>query len=176
MKEKIYVYRRSYSNGKLSLVEEYENSKDFGDKNSEDIINSNFRESDSDRVNGKEIVYGYCLTIRDFAFVAYNEKGKLLPRSQLIGYARDAAYRRSAKWDKDWNFKSMNRGAYGSFRYPKSTQEKRWAHAWDDEEDCPPVRGRRQGKYLPDAWNDHWSKSHKSWKKQSNRKHQWRVK
>lgn len=62
------------------------------------------------------------------------------------------------------------------FRRPRTTQEKRWAHAWEDEEFAPKVRGRRSLCNLPDAWDDFRRSDLESrnWKRY--RKYQWKNK
>jgi len=75
-----------------------------------------------------------------------------------------------------WRRGSHRRTAYGRFRHPRSTQEKRWVHAWDDEEFAPKVRAKRGMRYLPDAWDDYLSHNDKCWKTQSKRRHQWKEK
>ena len=66
----------------------------------------------------------------------------------------------------------MNRKMYE----PTKNQERKWAHAWDDEEFAPKARAARQGKNLPDSWDDYHAHNDKCWKTQSKRKHQWRPK
>lgn len=60
------------------------------------------------------------------------------------------------------------------FRRPHTTQERRWAHAWDDEEDAPRVRGRRTNHMLPNTYDDVYRSDvdDRCWKRY--RKHQWK--
>jgi len=64
--------------------------------------------------------------------------------------------------------------ALSNFRNLHTFQERKWAHAWDDEEFILPCRAKRQGKNLPDYWDDIYRHNEKSWKFQSKKKHQWR--
>lgn len=60
------------------------------------------------------------------------------------------------------------------FRRPKTTQERRWNDAWDDVEDAPKGRCKRNSKNLISAWDD-YSRSDqydRNWKK--HRKTQWK--
>jgi hypothetical protein len=186
MKDKIFVYQRNL-NGVLHLVEEFDSSSAFASHYNEEWVKRAFSNDDSERVMDSDCWGNYkssILNAKVYAKVAYNSKDKLLPVSQLVGYCRNSGgiliinRGRYKGWDEYWMMIRRGRKprAFGSFRYPRSTQEKRWANAWDDEEDCPPVRARRNIRHLPDAWDDHWSKTHKSWKKQSKRRHQWREK
>lgn len=73
----------------------------------------------------------------------------------------------------------QKRCAYGYVRHPRTTQERRWTHAWDDEQDehilCRVrVRSSRSDRHLPDEWDDICSHNDKSWKTQSKRRHQWK--
>lgn len=60
------------------------------------------------------------------------------------------------------------------YRRPKTTQERRWAHAWDDEDFAPKVRKARNKKNLVDAWDDRRlsSREDRNWKRF--RKTQWK--
>ena len=66
------------------------------------------------------------------------------------------------------------RGGGGFLRYPKTTQEKRWADAWKDQ--GVKARARRNRRNLPDAWDDICRSdcSHRSWKR--HRRYQWKEK
>lgn len=176
MKDKIFVYRRTES-GVLHLIEEYDSPADFALRYAEGEVKRDFREDDSERVvDVDRYGRGSFLNLKVFAKVAYNGKDKLLPVSQLVGYCRN--HHGINVWERRWMMRRNGRkkSAYGWFRRPKTTQEMRWAHAWDDEEDCPPPRGRRQGHNLPNAWDDYYAHGEKSWKKQSKRKRQWKEK
>lgn len=66
------------------------------------------------------------------------------------------------------------RGSYRWFRQPRTTQERRWAKAWDDEEFAPKTRCSRNFRNLPNAWDDYTRRDadDRSWKR--HRKHQWK--
>lgn len=62
----------------------------------------------------------------------------------------------------------------GFYRRPKTTQERRWNEAWDDEDDAPSPRARRNNRNLPDSWDDALRNTYRlrSWKHY--RRHQWK--
>lgn len=89
------------------------------------------------------------------------------------------AYRKKYPHKWGWLSHGWRRGAFGGYRCPKTTNEFRWAGAWDDEEFAPKAgfaRPSRRGRNLPNAWDDYLAHSDKSWKTQSKRKHQWKSK
>ena len=108
------------------------------------------------------------------AYVVYDQDGNFYSPDRLIGLRREwEGNRKSLYWP--W-FPGRKRGAYGWFRPIRTFQERKWAHAWDDEEFPPKVRAARQGKNLPNSWDDICRHNDKSWKTQSKRKHQWKSK
>lgn len=172
MKDKIFVYRRN-AKGVLHLIEEYNSSDAFARRYYDGKVKDEFGDNDIDHVNITIKAFGDSWSVKIYAKVAYNSKDKLLPVSQLVGYTR----RRVRKtWRDKWinSRQGRKKDAYGTFRYIRTTQERCWAHAWDDEEFCPSPRASRQGHNLPDAWDDYWAHSEKNWKMQSKRKHQWK--
>jgi len=104
--------------------------------------------------------------------------GKILCLSRLIELRLN--------WEEEWREKNpwrhrndaggIHKPAWRWFRSIRTTQERRWAHAWDCEEHAPHVRSARQGRNLPNAWDDYWAHNEKCWKYQSKRKSQWRPK
>ena len=84
-----------------------------------------------------------------------------------IHNAKYGYYRNYTPGKSRWKFRYF-------YRFPKTTQECRWAHAWDDEEFAPRVRGKRTPANLPSAWEDRprTNTSNHNWKKF--RKHQWK--
>jgi hypothetical protein len=72
-------------------------------------------------------------------------------------------------------YNSWRKRANGHFfRHPHTTQERRWAGAWNDDEVPVKVRSCRSARNLPSSWDDGlrtcWGD--KCWKRY--RKHQWR--
>lgn len=67
------------------------------------------------------------------------------------------------------------RGNYSFWRHPRTTQERRWANAWDDEEFAPKARGARNGHNLPNVWDDivRQDSEDRNWKR--HRKFQWKM-
>lgn len=113
-----------------------------------------------------------------YRYIAF-EDGKVITPDRLVGLYRDYAYNNRIDWHKRWNRKAdrgQKKSAYGGLRRIRTFHERRWAHAWDDEEFAPRVRAARQGHNLPDPWDDYWADNQKSWKRQSKRKHQWKEK
>ena len=112
------------------------------------------------------------------AYVVYDQDGNLYTPDRLIGLRREWNRTRPKnkyryKWYRQNGYKKQ---AWGGFRSIKTFQERKWTHAWDDEEFAPKGRAARQGHNLPDPWDDYRQHCDKSWKTQSKRKHQWREK
>ena len=108
-----------------------------------------------------------------FSYVAYNDKGKLLTVDYLVGISkkyRNNLQRKFRRVYHSWAKPKWHSGSY--IRHMRTTQEKRWANAWDDEEFAPKVRARRNANNLIDVRDDIWRHNQKNWKKF--RKHQWR--
>lgn len=112
------------------------------------------------------------------AMAVYDHLGKLYTPDHLIGLYREWVRTRPNNLYKQRWFRrnGCKKSVWGGFRNIKTAQERKWAHAWDDEEFAPKVRAARQGHNLPDSWDDYQRHSDKSWKTQSKRKYQWREK
>ena len=109
--------------------------------------------------------YDTYVTIPVFSKVAYNEKGRLLTTDYLLGISYKYQAERWGKYRgryNSWAKSNYHRGC--SMRRMHTTQERRWAHAWDDEEFAPNVRARRSLKGLPHVWDDYWRYNTKNWK------------
>jgi len=109
------------------------------------------------------------------------ENDKLVTPDRIVGLYREFKYnRRKDRPYRYWWTRKSDRGqkkdVYGHIRKMRTTQEKRWANAWDDEEFAPHIRPKRSVRLLPDAWDDYWAHNQKSWKRQSKRRHQWKEK
>lgn len=83
------------------------------------------------------------------------------------------------KWGGYPNSRSpgRKRGSYRWFRHPRTTQERRWTHAWDDEEFAPKngfARRARSARNLPEAWDDYVRQDgdNHNWKR--HRRTQWK--
>lgn len=87
---------------------------------------------------------------------------------------RDAYNKKHPYRYRWWYYPGAKRSWRGMFRGIRTFQERKWAHAWDDEEFAPKVRAKRQGKNLPDPWDDypHRDQDDRCWKRY--RKHQWK--
>lgn len=108
-----------------------------------------------------------------YAYVVFDEKYRVVTVDRLVGYrrARDKVWWKA--YHKD-HYRRYSGRKYRSYRrrHPKTTHERRWHHAWDDEEYAPKVRASRN--HLPDAWNcmypvnreiDNWKRYRKTrWK------------
>lgn len=112
------------------------------------------------------------------AYAVYDQDGNLYTPDRLIGLRRDWVLTKPKnkyryRWYRQNGHKKQ---AWGGWRSIKTFQERKWAHAWDDEEFAPKPRPARQGKNLPDSWDDYRQHCDKSWKTQSKRKRQWKEK
>ena len=182
MENTVEVYRRDNYDGHLRLCATFESL--------EELVNStrhfnNFSHNDSDRCRydlhrwdpdwNKTILdfpaRTWLLDSTTFCYVVYNANGKTIGPDMLIGIDRRLRRERRHWWGR-WN-PGSKRGNCCHYRRMKTTQERRWAHAWDDEEFAPKPRAKRQGHNLPDAYDDYWRGSEgKSWK--NYRTHQWK--
>jgi len=110
--------------------------------------------------------------VKTKAHVVCDENGNIFTPDRLVGLYRKWWFNRPKR--RSYYHAGYKPGCYGGFRTLRTFQERKWAHAWDDEEDAPKVRAAREGKYLPDSWDDFQRHAEKSWKYQSKRKHQWK--
>jgi len=132
---------------------------------------------DRRRYQGQEI------KLREFSYVAYNVKGKLLTTDHLLGIKRQYDHERHVKFCRRnphsyWcghRWSGYKRRGVSYYRAIRTTQERRWANAWDDEEFAPRIRNRRNAKNLPNAWDDirRYTRNN-NWKRY--RKQQWKEK
>ena len=114
-----------------------------------------------------------------YCYLCYDQFDKHYSRDRLVGLYRIWRDDRRKRYRRGWMSHGWKRGAWGGYKEPCITHELRWAEAWDDEEFAPKkgfARPRRRGRNLPNAWDDEISRSEKSWKTQSKRKHQWKPK
>jgi hypothetical protein len=169
------------SNGRIQTIAYYFTEEQFGKAFHPATVEENF--STEHKQIGKEetfITPNYYRTDYIFACVAYNERGNVLDVSHLVGIARqyNEWYLRQVKWyyrRRSSGTKREKRRVRGSrFRAMRTTQERKWANAWDDEEFAPKCRTRRDAKHLPNYWDEFWRYNQKNWKKF--RKHQWKEK
>lgn len=115
---------------------------------------------------------------RNYCYVAY-DNGKFVTPDRLVGLYRDFVYANRVDWRNRRNRKydcGQKKSAWGRIRHMRTQHERKWAHAWNDEEFAPRARAKRQGHRLPSNWDDYWIHGQKSWKYQSKRKHQWKEK
>lgn len=111
-----------------------------------------------------------------YCYLAYENNIFVAP-DRLVGLFRDDRKNRRLYWKNRWVSKydcGCRRSTYGGWRSIKTTQERRWYHAWDDEEFAPKLRARRSTANLPNSWDDYLTHNDKSWKTQSKRRHQWK--
>lgn len=105
-------------------------------------------------------------------YVCYDDLTLVTP-DRLVGLYRDWIGRRRSHYH--WLYwRSYNR-AYRGNRHIRTTQERRWATAWNDEEFAPRVRGKRSARMIPNSWDDIRGHNDKSWKTQTKRRHQWKA-
>ncbi len=103
-------------------------------------------------------------------YILRDSIGNILdPDEVRAAYNKAHPYRRS--W---WYYPGTKRNFRSMYRRPRTTQERRWANAWDDEEFATKVRARRNYRNLPNSWDDipHTDWSYRNWKHY--RKHQWK--
>lgn len=180
------IYKRDEFNGKLKIISEYNSFEDlfrrvgyrfdfaecFG-------YNDTNRHTNGAHLGDHQPVPQYASwPSRRYCYIAY-WNDKFVTPDRLVGLYRDYTYANRVDWRKRWNRKydcGHKKGAYGWIRHMRTMQERRWAHAWDNEEFAPRVRAKRQGHHLPSNWDDYWAGAQKSWKRQSKRKHQWKEK
>jgi len=112
------------------------------------------------------------------AWAVYDHLRELYTPDHLIGLYREWVKNRPSNLYKQRWFRrnGCKKSVWGGFRSIKTHQERKWAHAWDDEEFAPKVRAARQGGNLPDSWDDYHRHGDKSWKTQSKHNHQWKEK
>lgn len=114
------------------------------------------------------------------AYVAYDQRGHLVTVDQLRVLKCEFHNRLYREWMKHKQPRVYNSWSkcrpYRRYRRPKTTQERRWYHAWDDEEVIPYRRARRSPSNLRDAWSDvrRSDAEDRSWKR--HRKTQWKEK
>ncbi len=161
--------------GTVEIIGQF-TDKEFGEEYSPSYIELHF--STNPIMVGSEMRYPSWdvyvgIRIPIFKFVAYNHKGKVLDPTHLIGVSRK--YNVRCCWWKYHNsvIRCGFKYGHGGWRKIKTFQERKWNHAWDDEEFCPKVRAQRDGYMLPDPWNNEsYIHTEKNWKKF--RKHQWK--
>ena len=119
---------------------------------------------------GDRIIYRM---VADFSMVAYNEKGKVLDPTYLLGLAREAL------WQHRYSYYSWIPGTKSNWhrgcrmRQMHTTPERRATFACEDQEEhAPKIRGRRKNKSLPESYHDYGRFNQKNWKKFRN--HQWK--
>jgi len=177
----IEIYRRA--DGKDCLIRTFDTFEDLCRSRS---INTNtlaeFGYDPTDRVASRYL-FGELDTEDNFevnrnSYICY-EADKFVTPDRLVGLYRTwniRPYRGRWGWGW-WHHAGHKKAVWPQWRNPKTTQEQRWAHAWDDEEFAPKngfARGRRRAHALPTSWDDNYGHNDKSWKTQSKRRHQWR--
>jgi hypothetical protein len=111
-----------------------------------------------------------------YCYVAYDNNQFVSP-DRLVGMYRNFRSILRHKWFYSYEAKrdrGMRAQVWGRYRKIHSTQERRWAHAWDDETNAPICRGRRTAANLPNSWDDYYAFCQKNWKSQRKTKHQWK--
>jgi len=182
------IYRRTL-NGKLNLIAEFNTIEEIvaGIWKGASITEY-FGYTNIDRKQGNVAMFGETHTTYDWCYYegstykyVVEHNGKIVAPDRLLGVWRECKYQQSLRKEY-WVNKRIQHSqgrkpqAIGGFRQMNTKQERTWAHAWDDEEFAPKPRVARTNRNLPDAWWDiHWY-THKSWKIQSKRKHQWKEK
>ena len=123
---------------------------------------------------------------RFFWLVAYSEKGKLLSPEMLCGilspFWAELNEESRRRWlEKMSYFNGRRRKAWGHWRRPRTTQERRFVEETvfldvdeeTEELNVIPIKFRAR-KNLPNSWDDIYAHAQKSWKKQSKRPRQFK--
>jgi hypothetical protein len=170
------LYKRSNTNSKLQLIDIFDNIEDiFEYTHDEQSFIKKFSTNDTDTYMIVKRIenFGGSYLLPEYKYVLYHNDVILSPAT-ILGmfrpWNRKVRERRIAAW---YN-KPRRRKAYRRYRSIKTFQERKWANAWDDED--VKIRSRRNATNLPNNWDDIKGYTHKSWKKQSKRKHQWKLK
>ena len=167
--------------GTVEIIAQYETEEEFGKAYWPSDVEEQFA-TKHNMVGSKEVEVRLVDTfiyvrVPVFKKVAYNEKGKILDVGHLIGIARKYNERYILRRNYRWfcGYKRHKRHVRGSYmRQMHTTPERRWTHAWDDEEFAPKngyARRKRSAHNLPESWDDYWRHNEKNWKR--HRKHQW---
>ncbi len=178
----IEIYRRA--DGKDRLIRTYDTFEDlFRARSINTRTLAEFGRNPNDRIAASYLFGELDNIIEDNfdvnrnSYICY-EADKFVSPDRLVGLCRAwmwaRPYRKSWGW---WHHAGSKRAVWPCWRNPKTTQEQRWAHAWDDEEFAPKTgfaRGRRSAHALPNSWDDIYGHNDRSWKTQSKRRHQWR--
>lgn len=180
MNSEVLVYRRRECNGKIHLIASFNSVEDLVSNCSSfdnfsycdtDRTSAGLHSWDRDYTGGTWVDY-YKTT--HYCYVAYNSKNKIIGPDILTGLRRKYIRNRWKRYYYRYNSWSKRSNGHW-YRHPKTTQERRWANAWDDEEFAPRIRTKRNARHLPNSWDDlpRGSKG-KNWK--NYRKHQWKEK
>lgn len=183
--EEVTVYRRCVD-GKIRLIATFENidqliktvhnDVELFDNDIDTRIDAQFDRVCSLRTWDRQHATGETVSGLRFAYVAF-EGAKLITKDRLVGLCR--AYKPTVWWWMHPTTRhpgSKRPASYRYYRRPKSTNEKRWANAWVDEEYAIKPRGKRTPHNLPDAWDDcvRADIGDRCWKR--HRKTQWKEK
>lgn len=176
----IEIYRRR--EGKDRLIRTFETFDDLFNARAvgEHVIAEAFSCNPEDRTD--RYLFGEADLDSEFlahhCYVCY-ENGKVVTPDRLVGLFREWYHNRNP-YRRGWWYRRFDCGekkqAWGHWRAPKTTYERRWAHAWDDDEFAPKTgfaRGRRRANALPNLWDDYMTHNDKSWKTQTKRRKQW---
>ncbi len=108
---------------------------------------------------------------RSADFIIRTDTGEKLTAEEL----RPVYWRLRSRPYRPWAHRHGRKtdGCYGTYRHPKTTNERRQAFQNKDENE-PPIRARRNHNNLINAWDDRNADTEKSWKAQSKRKRQFR--
>lgn len=111
---------------------------------------------------------------REAEFIIRTEMGERFTAEELepIYWVIRARWRKKRRYGRYRQGRKAER-CYGSFRHPRTTNERRQAFQNKDEGE-PPIRPRRNCKNIITAWDDRYSHCDANWKTQSKRRRQYR--
>lgn len=178
----VTIYRLN-SNGKDQLITTAYCINDlFWYITEDDIVK--FGYTPHDRTDGRYLfndvsdTYSILGDVCRCCYVVYDNELLITP-DRLVGMYRAWKYDRYQQRINRFKYfrhKRTLKRAYGGFKHPRTTAEKRAFCSLKDEEYTNLGRARRNIPNLPDLWDDRYAHADKSWKTQSKRKHQWKQK
>lgn len=111
---------------------------------------------------------------REAEFIIRTEQGEKLTAEELQPIYWEI---RGRRWKKRrygrYRHGRKTECCYGTFRHPKTNNERRQAFQNKDEGE-PPIKPRRNHKSIITAWDDRYSHCDANWKTQSKRRRQYR--
>jgi len=157
------VLQRDEFDGRIRTIQTYLDLNHFLSVTREDSIRDLFRIS----INRK-------ITDAENPHVLIDVNDEPFPTDWLIHESRKWTEWRIVLFHKRTQ-RFARKSAWRNFRNIRTFQERKWFHAWDDEEFAPKGRASRGVRAHPSNWDDIYGHNDKCWKTQSRRKNQWKA-